>query len=264
MMIHKPLINKILNYYIDKKVESYPYREELDFLDSIKDNDEFLPNTYPYEFSLDYLNPSDSVIIKDGKYYYFEFLGKRIYLPANWDENTLKYSARFIISEQDDRSPHHYDLIESKNSSVLDIGSSEGIFSIINYEDTNDYHLFDSEYWTYSTALSLNHSNVRFHNRWIDKDYTVDSIKFNKPVSDIKIDVEGSELVVLYGAINTIKKYKPKIQVATYHNLDDFRNIYYFLKSVGYRNIRASEGYLIFHQDYNLPPYFRNVLLKAY
>ncbi len=44
-------------------------------------------------------------------------------------------------------------------------------------------------------------------------------------VDYIKMDIEGAEPFALRGAINTIKKFRPKLAVAIYHSLDDFVNI---------------------------------------
>lgn len=46
----------------------------------------------------------------------------------------------------------------------------------------------------------------------------------------IKLDVEGTELDVLNGATETIKKYKPKMAVSVYHKPDDIISIPLFLR----------------------------------
>ena len=45
----------------------------------------------------------------------------------------------------------------------------------------------------------------------------------------LKLDVEGAELNVLFGAIDSIKKYRPKLAISIYHSLEDFFNIPYYL-----------------------------------
>ena len=48
----------------------------------------------------------------------------------------------------------------------------------------------------------------------------------------IKLDVEGAELEVLEGAVETIKKFKPKIAVSVYHKPDDILTIPGFISEI--------------------------------
>lgn len=50
--------------------------------------------------------------------------------------------------------------------------------------------------------------------------------KNNLPSVDfIKTDIEGAEPYAINGAIETIKKFKPKLAISIYHNMDDFTGI---------------------------------------
>ena len=64
---------------------------------------------------------------------------------------------------------------------------------------------------------------------------TVDNIvkKFNLNPGIIKADIEGYELKMLYGARETIKKYRPIITISLYHNYDGMFRIPDYVKSFG-------------------------------
>jgi FkbM family methyltransferase len=50
---------------------------------------------------------------------------------------------------------------------------------------------------------------------------SVDSILSGERVTYIKFDVEGNEKNAILGAVNTIKKYRPKLKIAAYHRSAD-------------------------------------------
>ena len=54
---------------------------------------------------------------------------------------------------------------------------------------------------------------------------SVDSILATQKASYIKFDVEGSELLAIKGAYNTIKNFKPKMNIACYHRNEDIFSI---------------------------------------
>lgn len=68
-------------------------------------------------------------------------------------------------------------------------------------------------------------------------------------VDFIKMDIEGAEPKALEGAINTIKRFKPKLAIAIYHSINDFVNIPTWLMNlnlgyqfyIGHYTIHAEE-----------------------
>ncbi len=63
---------------------------------------------------------------------------------------------------------------------------------------------------------------------------TIDDFVCNNKLSIglIKLDVEGFELNVINGAINTIKKFKPILSISIYHNGEEFFEMYKKINSI--------------------------------
>ena len=75
-------------------------------------------------------------------------------------------------------------------------------------------------------------------------------IKYNiEKIDFIKMDIEGAETFALKGAINVIKKFRPKLAIAIYHSIEDFVNIPQWILSlnldyelfIGHYTIHAEE-----------------------
>lgn len=61
---------------------------------------------------------------------------------------------------------------------------------------------------------------------------TVDRIAAGRPVTYIKMDVEGAELMALHGARQTILAHRPLLGISIYHRQRDLIDIPAFIKSV--------------------------------
>jgi FkbM family methyltransferase len=77
-----------------------------------------------------------------------------------------------------------------------------------------------------------------------------DFIKSNsiQKVSYIKMDIEGSELPALKGAVNTIRTFKPKLAISIYHSMDDFVDIPLFIEGLNL-NYKLYLGHHTIHTE---------------
>jgi FkbM family methyltransferase len=89
--------------------------------------------------------------------------------------------------------------------------------------------LFFSPRWT---SCSSHIAEVRTKNTLTVPAITVDSLKLEK-LDFIKTDLEGSEMPALRGAVETIKRCRPKLALSLYHKPEDLKEIPAFIESLG-------------------------------
>lgn len=101
-------------------------------------------------------------------------------------------------------------------------------------EDNLEFYYFDN-----GPASQVSLEKTKELNQ-IVKSTTIDKIvslnKLNK-VDFIKMDIEGAELEALKGAVESLKKYKPKLAISLYHKNIDFYTIPHFINdlNLGYK-----------------------------
>lgn len=94
-----------------------------------------------------------------------------------------------------------------------------------------------SSFGSYSLDLKTRTGNIV-------KSLTIDSLKFQLPVSFMKIDIQGSDLAAMKGAINTIRKYQMPIIFEYEEEFQaDFNTCFQdyldFVNSIGYRFVKT-------------------------
>ncbi len=62
---------------------------------------------------------------------------------------------------------------------------------------------------------------------------TLDNILKNRPVTFIKMDIEGGEIDALNGSRNIINEQKPVLAICVYHKFNDIFDIPLLIKSFG-------------------------------
>jgi len=138
----------------------------------------------------------------EGKVYSFEAEKTNIKLFNMTLKENPQYADNIYLVEK---------FVSNENTDVHLVGSGPGSNIVNNRHDL-------------SNAVKI---------QTIKIDDFVNEMKLEK-VDFIKMDVEGSELKALYGAVNTIRKYCPKLAISVYHcPWEDIYKIPKFLNELG-------------------------------
>lgn len=102
---------------------------------------------------------------------------------------------------------------------------------------TNSVVLIQKGLWSKTTTLQFS-ANAEQGKICDEGEIKVDVTTIDETVKDvigdlyIKMDVEGSEIEALKGAVKTIQKYKPYLQICLYHKMTDIYDIPKLIKSI--------------------------------
>lgn len=75
---------------------------------------------------------------------------------------------------------------------------------------------------------------------------SVDDIMDGRPVSFIKMDIEGAEYDALLGAEQTIRKYRPAMAISVYHKVDDLYRLQLMIE-----HLSSGGGYRYYLRHYS-------------
>jgi hypothetical protein len=201
---------------------------------------------YPFKTSIKYKHANIEVG-KENTLPYVYHNGKKLYFPRQLDEMAMRHLYLMLITEQDPESAHRYvkSYDELDGKTLLDVGASEGIFALDAIEHVKKVYLFEcDEKWIEPLQMTFSpwKEKVEFVYKYVsNKDdehcVTLDSFMKEKEQENlhIKMDIEGAELSVLYGARQLLSNgVSITLSVCTYHKEDDAQNIDLFLSSLGY------------------------------
>ncbi len=185
-----------------------------------------------------------------------------LYYDANLDLHSLYQT---IFEQQYSWQWHYYNIPQTRikeGDIVIDCGSAEGVFPLLNYRTAKHIYAFEPlpEYIaglekTFSRIPNVSivdialggHVGEAFLQRdglssrivpyETDTAVRVDTIdnyclKNNLTFNYLKADIEGYELELLAGAAESIKKFRPKIAITTYHRRDHAQEISRFLRKI--------------------------------
>ena len=240
---------------------------------------------FPYRFCEDYYSNYSSLKVyssDDGKYVLHNSL--KLFFPDKFTEKDIKTQYIQLTMEQDAKSPHKYfsEKVDFEKGIFVDVGCAEGIISLDVINRAKEIYLFErSHEWISSLENTFRDYKDKVHiipyyagGYDDDEICTLERIlsKYHDEEIFIKVDVEGMEIEVLRGSINTVKNNNCKLSCTCYHTNSMEKKLEYFFDSMDYYH-EASEGYMLFiHGDMTLKngmyekmtyPYFRRGLVRA-
>ncbi len=207
-------------------------------------------------------NPGLKEIKKTNKFILYEISDYSFYWPSNADPTALPYIFSEIFTPHF-LNPHSYEWGKcriSPNDWVIDVGACEGFFTRYAFHKKGNVCVIEAvpdlieaikltlSYNKISGAvlvngllgnssgsslisIDLNHISISHESKEKGipiRKFTLDELinqRVIPRIDFIKADVEGAELEVIKGAVNSILKYKPKISLAVYHRVEETRQL---------------------------------------
>jgi hypothetical protein len=205
-------------------------------------------SSYPAEYSLEYRQADIQVC--DDEQWGLPFVvhhGRKLYFRKSSDHERIKSDYRDLLIEQDPRSAHRYvrSYDELADTTLLDVGAAEGIFSLDAIDFVDHVYLFEcNEDWMLplqATFAPWKHK-VTTVPKFVggassDSHVAIDDFLRDKPHRKlfIKIDIEGAEMDALHGAMNTLTTSDAlRLAICTYHRVGDPERMADLMTSLGF------------------------------
>lgn len=224
-----------------------PFFPKNEYYDAYRFVGKYGVSVYPFQSSLKYRSLPVKILY-DKELPYIKHQGNNLYFPAELSERTIQQMYRDLIVEQDEESPHKYvkSYDELRGKTLLDIGASEGIFTLEAIDYILKAYLFECEdLWIKPLQATFKpwKEKVEIIQKYVgdcdeEKTITLDSFMKGKEQANVhlKMDIEGSEMLALQGAKTFLTNGKNfSFSVCTYHKKDDVKTIPAFFESLGYK-----------------------------
>lgn len=226
--------------------------------------------TFPYEWSEKYKEENVHVEYDETcSMHYVIHRGKRLYFPKRYSSGYIRRLYNSLLIEQDLNSTHCYfnpDEVDMTGKSFFDIGAAEGIIALSIVEQVANLVLFEAnadwgealrqtfQPWSEKTRIVSCYAGEANADNMV----TVDKIAQNYEHIVLKMDVEGMEMSVLHGCLETLERNDTEVHVCIYHHENDEDELKNFLIERGYVCL-VNEGYIF----YGEPLSFRHGVLHA-
>lgn len=281
VLVPKPIRTFLLLLSLRKRIPAFheadpAYHSDEERKEAVEFVKQYGVRIFPYHFT-DHYDQSSIVVHRDpvSGLKYVDHDGKRLYFKRRWSAARIQRSFHDLSMEQDPQSPHRY-LTTSfnlgSNDVVADLGAAEGNFSLAVIEKVKKVYLFESDpEWIEALEMTFRpwRDKVEIVPKFVsdkndDKHCTGDDFFSSKPITFLKIDVDGGERKLLKGLTGTLQQPGPmKIALCTYHHQEDQQAFTDLLVRSGFA-VTPSSGYMIFYYDKRLgAPFLRRGLIRA-
>jgi hypothetical protein len=262
----------VLNHYRNIDLSTLPpeIREGLKFLRCHK----YTP--LPYKWTKIYENLFPEVYRDEENFFqYILFEGKKMYFPRSFSSTEIVWAVRAAMREQDPNSPHLYlrsDFQPEEGSIIIDAGVAEGNFALSVIDKAKRLYLVECDPgWMEALRLTFApwKEKVVYVQKYMsdipgETTTSIDEL-LSQEVDEtyfIKLDIEGYEQKALSGMKRLMESdNQVRMNVCTYHNPDDFKEIKSALESKSFV-CNATKGYVLFFNP-GEEPSFRKVLIRA-
>lgn len=265
--------NKIKSRQLKRKIiesidQNISSGEILNLIEWLKQNP---LHVFPYEFTKKYCAKKIKVFYDQERgLHYVLYADKRMYWKRNSSEEQIRQSVMFLQLEQDEQSPHYYLRAgyEPRDQAVVaDLGVAEGNFSLSIIDRVKKIYLFECDPgWIEALQATFApwKDKVVIVNEFVGNGkgcIRLDDYFGDKEIDYIKADIEGTEVSMLLGSTEILKKKVSQVVICTYHKFDDEENVKKCLALQGYI-CENSKGYMCYmHGDDFDKAYFRRGLV---
>ncbi|MDE6714207.1 MAG: FkbM family methyltransferase [Lachnospiraceae bacterium] len=187
--------------------------------------------------------------------FYVPYRNRRMYFPKGWQEADVVYYYKWVMMEQDQRSPHCYDHEDYgvlQGDVVVDAGVAEGNFALNVIDKVKKIYLIEAdERWieALEKTFASDMDKVEIIRGFLSGETSGDNVCLDQlfaeqPVNYVKMDIEGYEKQALSGAKKVIGQAENiRCAVCTYHFYEDEELIRKQLQDYGFET-EVSKGYM--------------------
>lgn len=272
------MFNSIRLYNIKKRIINYCKNNKND---TTKEIWEYLKKNeltyFNYEWFKDYdYSVQYNIETDEEGWKYINYNSHRMYFKKNWDIKIIEEYLNNLLPEQNKKSPHlYFDDNEKKEfyDVVIDAGSAEGLFSLEILDLSKKIYIFEpDEEWVealkrtfrdYSDKVTIINKFLGDVNKGC---YNLSNlIRQEKKIDLIKLDIEGSEIELLYSIKDELKCVS-EILVCVYHYQEEEKDLFHFLNNLLRINysVIIRDGFILFLHDKNQKyPYLRHGVIRV-